>query len=508
MKSPPHGTSGHESAEPKCFVVMPFGTKPMRDGSGRTYDFDKVYRVIIRRATQRAGMEPIRADDRVSSGIIHTDMFKDLRDRPVVLADLSLENPNVYYELGIRHVMSSTGTVLICRRGSALPFDVQLSRVVFYEYDGQSLDWEETERVVEKLQVALREARRGKPDSPVHALLGSVVREQVEPGAGVGDPATNRTPAEDLNRFQKELARFWKDAGRELPELYEEHRSTVFGVRALGCFCLGEESLPEGSERVARDLARAEQYPLANQLFKRLDEADRLDYEDLLRYASSLSEESPTLRGAERALALMHETRGAVERRFEGIDIGKDFSAMEAFARCDRWLAGLRQWKWQLTGDEGDLGAAIEAFRQALEHMARARSLGDFGDVGDLAQAHLIRMILLRIHDGSAERPDLEGHRETILALKPEPQDDAVDVSYLGWYQAIALADAGEATASLRKAVATYAEDARLMKEHLEIGRRQYTRLRRFLEQYSEALRKQPLMGRISQVLQVRRPAD
>ena len=122
----------------ECFVVMPFGLKAFPDGSGRTYDFDKVYRVLCQRAITEAGMKPIRADERVTSAIIHSDMFRDLRDRLVVLADLSLDNPNVFYELGIRHVMSSNGTVLMCRKGSVLPFDVKLSRVIFYDFDGAS----------------------------------------------------------------------------------------------------------------------------------------------------------------------------------------------------------------------------------------------------------------------------------------------------------------------------------------------------------------------------------
>lgn len=41
----------------KCFVVMPFGKKPKSDGSGEYYDFDKIYRVIIRRAIREANME-------------------------------------------------------------------------------------------------------------------------------------------------------------------------------------------------------------------------------------------------------------------------------------------------------------------------------------------------------------------------------------------------------------------------------------------------------------------
>ena len=75
---------------------MPFGIKTQQE-SGDIYNFDKIYRVIIQRAITEAGMEPVRADEHVGSHIIHSEMFKELRDPAVVLSDLSLGNPNVYY---------------------------------------------------------------------------------------------------------------------------------------------------------------------------------------------------------------------------------------------------------------------------------------------------------------------------------------------------------------------------------------------------------------------------
>jgi hypothetical protein len=69
----------------ECFIVMPFGIKSFPDGSGRKYDFNKVYRVIIQRAVREAGMNPIRADELLTSALIHTDMFRDLRDRADLL---------------------------------------------------------------------------------------------------------------------------------------------------------------------------------------------------------------------------------------------------------------------------------------------------------------------------------------------------------------------------------------------------------------------------------------
>ena len=49
----------------KCFVVMPFGEKPRNDGTGRTYNFEKVYRVIIKRAIEaiRIDMQTMKNDD-------------------------------------------------------------------------------------------------------------------------------------------------------------------------------------------------------------------------------------------------------------------------------------------------------------------------------------------------------------------------------------------------------------------------------------------------------------
>jgi hypothetical protein len=151
-----------------CFVVMPFGCKPLNAGSERTYDCDKVYRVL-QKAVTLAGLKPVRADEH-RGGVIHSAMFQALREARVVLADLSLENGNVYYEVGVRHALCPSGTVLVCRHGTKLPFDLTISRVVFYEFDGVSFDFEEAERLIGELHLALQAATQGGIDSPMHAL--------------------------------------------------------------------------------------------------------------------------------------------------------------------------------------------------------------------------------------------------------------------------------------------------------------------------------------------------
>jgi hypothetical protein len=486
----------------ECFVVMPFGTKLFPDGSGKTYDFDKVYRVVIQRAVRESGMVPIRADERVGSALIHSDMFRDLRDRAVVLADLSLDNPNVFYELGIRHVMSSKGTVLTCRSGSVLPFDVKLSRVIFYEFDGMSLDWEEVERVVKHLKAALQEARKGLPDSPVYALLESVLRERSGTGQEQEAPfrPESAPDAEPLADYQKELADYW--AARQPQDLFAKHRGSVFGTRALAHLLLKEDPLSDLATEVAKQLNEGAQYKLANQLYSRLYEAGKLRGESLLAYASSYSEARSDSSGADRACAFVNEVLDGIEQEYGP---GRDSAqAVGEYAAAYRRLAGLRQWKWQLSRDPADLDQAISAVSDAIQYSQKARDLDALPSLGFLAQSRLKHLLLLRIRDQNIDRSDTEGHCDAILALKPQPEDDLKGVSYLGWFLAITLADMGSGDQAQRKALTTFADDAKLKLNdaYWEIGRRQYILLRRFLETFGPHLHNPTSVGRISQVLQ------
>ena len=92
-------------AHPKlhAFVAMPFGTK---DG----VDFDSVYHDLIQPALSGAGFTVARADEEVRAGNIRTDMFQELLLADLVVAELSMDNPNVWYELGVRHALRAAST--------------------------------------------------------------------------------------------------------------------------------------------------------------------------------------------------------------------------------------------------------------------------------------------------------------------------------------------------------------------------------------------------------------
>ncbi|HEY8208970.1 MAG TPA: tetratricopeptide repeat-containing protein [Myxococcaceae bacterium] len=122
----------------RVFVIMPFGRKKGPDGV--EIDFDAVYRELLEPAIREAGMQPHRADADRYAGSIHADMFQDLLLADFVIADLTLDNPNVWYELGIRHSLRAGGTLLTYALRDRLPFDIAGQRMYRYTLQDGRLD--------------------------------------------------------------------------------------------------------------------------------------------------------------------------------------------------------------------------------------------------------------------------------------------------------------------------------------------------------------------------------
>ncbi|MBS1875477.1 MAG: DUF4071 domain-containing protein [Acidobacteria bacterium] len=157
-------------AAPLCFVLMPFGRKPAPDGT--LIDFDRVYADVIAPAIEAAGLEPFRADHENAGGIIHKPMFERLILCPFAVADLTLANANVFYELGVRHAFRPYSTVQMIAEGSRLPFDVQMLRTIPYGLGKDGLpDPAKLEGVRKAVARCLDQARDGAKDSPIYQLL-------------------------------------------------------------------------------------------------------------------------------------------------------------------------------------------------------------------------------------------------------------------------------------------------------------------------------------------------
>ena len=126
------------SSTRRAFVITPFGEKKAPDGTA--IDFDAVYRDLFAPAIAAAGLMPHRADADRRGGSIHLDMFQDLLLAEFVVADLTLDNPNVWYEIGVRHALRAAGSVLTYALRDRLPFDIAGQRMQRYTLKRGQLD--------------------------------------------------------------------------------------------------------------------------------------------------------------------------------------------------------------------------------------------------------------------------------------------------------------------------------------------------------------------------------
>ena len=158
--------------KPHAFVAMPFGTKPGHDG--KPIDFNRVYGEYIGPALEAAGFEVFRADQEQRAGDIRTDMFQELLMADLVVADLTLDNPNVWYELGVRHALRARGVILVQGPRPTQPFDIYTDRKLHYGLvDGapDAARLEADRAALTRMATATSEAWHSRKVSPVYSLL-------------------------------------------------------------------------------------------------------------------------------------------------------------------------------------------------------------------------------------------------------------------------------------------------------------------------------------------------
>jgi hypothetical protein len=166
------------NSDPKrtCFVIMPFGEK--KDLDGQDIDFDDIYRFFFKKAIEELGIDCVRCDEIEESGSIHDKMFEHIYQADVVVVDITTSNANVYYELGVRHALAKAVTVLIRRKGTTIPFNIQGLQVV--EYDQTKFG--SIERAKARiLQIIKNGLDQRLNDSPVHSILDLNIEPEGKP---------------------------------------------------------------------------------------------------------------------------------------------------------------------------------------------------------------------------------------------------------------------------------------------------------------------------------------
>ena len=160
------------TTRPHAFIAMPFGVKPGIDGEA--IDFNRVYGEYIAPALEAAGLEAFRADEEIRAGDIRTDMFQELLVADLVIADLSIDNPNVWYELGVRHALRARGVVLVSCGRVPTAFDLYTDRKVRYGVKNGGPDpatIENDKRKLTEMVKGTMESWHGRKVSPVYNLM-------------------------------------------------------------------------------------------------------------------------------------------------------------------------------------------------------------------------------------------------------------------------------------------------------------------------------------------------
>lgn len=112
----------------RAFVVRPFGKQ-------QGVDFDKVHAELIKPALEATKIDGDTTLEIVEQGDIREDMFRLLVSADLVVADISIHNANVFYELGIRHAVLDRHTLLISSGVEAHVFDLKPDRYLAYNKD-------------------------------------------------------------------------------------------------------------------------------------------------------------------------------------------------------------------------------------------------------------------------------------------------------------------------------------------------------------------------------------
>lgn len=147
-----------------CFFIAPIG----EPGSEIRRRSDRILKYIVAPVVAQCGYTALRADQISEPGLITTRVIQHVIDDPLVIADLTGPNPNVFYELAIRHAVRKP-LVQIIRRGEQLPFDVAGMRTV--ELDHTDLESAEEAKVEIARQIEALERNPQGVDTPISVAI-------------------------------------------------------------------------------------------------------------------------------------------------------------------------------------------------------------------------------------------------------------------------------------------------------------------------------------------------
>jgi hypothetical protein len=307
----------------RAFIIRPFGKK--KDRADREIDFDRVHDDLIKPALEAVGLAGDTTGEIVEAGNIREDVFGLILEADLVVCDITIHNPNVFYELGIRHAVRKSRSVLIRGKPVAdeVPFDNLTERFLAYDVNdpGAAL-----ERLTDTLIATLASPKGDSPFFKVFPTLQEV------------DPASVQVLPKDF-REEVARARAAKDAAR-LRLLSQDVENLRFQWPALRV--------------IGKAQWEAEDYEGSRQTYQKLilNDADDLDanfslanlYERQYQREKRLDKRSELLQASDDAIkTILANNRASHEQRIQALNlIGRNATmkwrqAFEGLTNDDQW---------------------------------------------------------------------------------------------------------------------------------------------------------------------------
>lgn len=214
-----------------CFVVSPIG----KEGSDNYNRFKEVLDYVIKPAIETSSMKLriIRADDINRSGSFIKDILQHLYSSYIVIVDLTDQNPNVFYELGVRHSISAR-TILIAQKLEDIPSDLREYRTIIYDTSAKG-----SHNFASKIHEFINDIKNepDRPDNPVLDRLPnlseqktSLLEEQISNlKTEISTILSKGESRKKVNTSKKESVRVSVRVERILNLLHAERQSIIGG---------------------------------------------------------------------------------------------------------------------------------------------------------------------------------------------------------------------------------------------------------------------------------------
>jgi DNA-binding CsgD family transcriptional regulator len=143
-----------------CFVIAPIG----EEGTETRKRADQVFKHVIRPVAKELGYDPEMPHHVNEPGSISTQIIERILNADLVVADLTDHNPNVMYELAVRHA-ARRPVVQIIQKGQKLPFDISQQRTISLDHK----DMDSVEEAKNNLRKQIEAVQRdpSQVDSPI-----------------------------------------------------------------------------------------------------------------------------------------------------------------------------------------------------------------------------------------------------------------------------------------------------------------------------------------------------